>query len=214
MGMELKDELILTEELEEYINKNTELLTETPQIQNRIESDLLDLQAKFDSLEIRKVRSEYFPDLVAFGNVGRSYQADDLKVFEREWFPTTIVGLKLSIPVFDGFRKRGVMNQKKVQQLQNNNTRLAFEKVFDVEVKNARTAYANALESMRNQKNNLQLADKIYRVSKIKYNEGLGSSLELTTAESQQNETRSLYVQSLYELVLAINQLKKSLGKL
>lgn len=214
MGMRTQDQLILTEELEGYINNNTNLLAEKAQIQNRIENRMLLLQAQFDTLEIKKVRSEYFPELVAFGNIGRSFQADDLKVFDSEWYPTALVGLTLSVPIFDGFRKKGVMNQKKVAQLQNNNTRMAFDKVFNVEVSTARAAYANALESMRNQKNNLQLADKIYRVSKIKYNEGLGSSLELTAAESQQNETRALYVQSLYELVLAINQLKKSLGKL
>jgi len=214
MGMEMKDQLILTEELEPYINKNTSLLTEEAQIQNRVEDKLLKLQAEFDSLEVQKVRSDYLPQLVAFGSIGRSYQADDLKIFERDWYPSSIVGLTLSVPIFDGFKKKGQMNQQKVIQLQNENTRKAFAKVFDVEVENARMAYTNALEAMQNQKNNMQLADKIYRVSKIKYNEGLGSSLELTSAESQQNETRSLYVQSLYELVMAINQLKKSLGKL
>jgi len=214
MGMEMKDEIILTEELEPYINKNTKLLAEEAHIQNRVEDKQLELQAQFDSLEVKKIRSDYFPELVAYGSIGRSFQDNQLNIFDGEWFPTSLIGVTLSIPIFDGFQKKGQMNQKKVTQLQNYNTRQAFEKAFDVEVNTARSAYSNALEAMRNQKNNLQLADKIYRVSKIKYNEGLGSSLELTTAESQQNETRGLYVQSLYELVLAINQLKKSLGKL
>lgn len=213
IGMDLGTGIELSDDLEGYIATNETLLAEEAMIANRIEDRLFDLQDEFDDLEIRKVKSEYYPTLTAFGSYGRSFQSNDFKIFDQEWFPTAVAGINLSIPIFDGFKKRGVMEQKKLIQLRNQNNRELFNKSFDLEVSTARANYVNAKSSLDNQAKNLELAEKIFRVTKIKYNEGFGSSLELTSAESQKNETRTLYVNALYELVLAINELKKSLGK-
>ena len=59
---------------------------------------------------------------------------------------------------------------------------------------------------------NIDLAQKIYDVTLIKYKEGIGSSLEVYQAESSLTETQGLYIGALYDLVVAKTNLDKALG--
>ena len=72
-----------------------------------------------------------------------------------------------------------------------NNIRM-LERVIWMEVGNARIAYKSASIKVAEQERNLNLAQRIYDTTQIKYREGVGSSLEITQAEqalfqSQQN---------------------------
>ena len=81
------------------------------------------------------------------------------------------------------------------------------------QVYNARTNYRNAQERFDNQKKSLDLAERILNTTKIKYNEGVGSSLELVQAERDLYTTQANYINALYDFVVAKTSLDQALGK-
>jgi outer membrane protein TolC len=88
-----------------------------------------------------------------------------------------------------------------------------FELASTLELENARVAYKNAKERLNNQQKNLALAERILNTTKVKYKEGIGSSMEITTAEQELYRTQANYMNALYDVAVAIADLERILGK-
>ncbi len=164
-----------------------------------------------NALNVRLQRSGYWPALYGFGSYSQSLFANNLS--EGEWYPTTVVGLQLKIPIFDGLQKRAKIQRAKLQMEQLRLQMDVLEQAIYMEVQNARINYQNALENWENQQANLALAERIYKLSRIKYREGVGSSVELIQAEQQLYQSQQNAQQALYDLVKAQMELAYALGK-
>ena len=66
---------------------------------------------------------------------------------------------------------------------------------------NARITYQNAKIRVEDQQKNLDLAQRIYDTTQIKYREGIGSSLEISSAEQSLFQSQQNLIQARYELV-------------
>ena len=58
------------------------------------------------------------------------------------------------------------------------------------------------------------MAEKIYNTSKIKFKEGVGSSLEITTAERDLYQAQANILDAQYNLIVTKVELDKALGKI
>ena len=67
-------------------------------------------------------------------------------------------------------------------------------------------------QNLENQKNNKALAQSIYETSKIKFDEGVGSSFELIQAQTDQTQAEIAYSNALYEVIVAQIELQTALG--
>ncbi len=72
----------------------------------------------------------------------------------------------------------------------------------------------NALESLKEQKENLDLANEISRVSRVKYQQGVGSNLEVLNAEASLKESQVNYFTALYNALIAKVEVEKANGTL
>ncbi|TAF02053.1 MAG: TolC family protein, partial [Runella slithyformis] len=88
------------------------------------------------------------------------------------------------------------------------------EQSIDLQIKSTNVTIMNNLETLKTQKRNLELAEEVLRVSKIKYKAGAGSNIEVISAESSLKESQTNYFASLYDLLLAKIDLDKAKGKL
>jgi outer membrane protein TolC len=85
---------------------------------------------------------------------------------------------------------------------------------IDLEIKNSLVTYQNAIKTMQSQKENMDLSEKIARVTKIKYEQGVGSNLEVLDAENTLKESQVNYYNALYDALVAKVDLDKAYGKL
>ena len=113
------------------------------------------------------------------------------------------------VPIFDGFDRNAKIARAKIALAKTNTQKTEFERAVQLEFSNARSQYLNALNTLESRKKSLQLAQKIYDTSNIKFKEGVGSSLELTQAE------RDLYLSqaNVLEAKLMLSQAKADLDK-
>jgi len=70
------------------------------------------------------------------------------------------------------------------------------------------------LNTLETRKKSLALAEKIYQTSKVKFKEGIGSSLEITTAERDLYTSQANLLDAQYNLIVAKVELDKALGKI
>jgi outer membrane protein TolC len=165
-------------------------------------------------LDERRYKVGYFPTLTGFFQHQQNTYAGkgQLSQLGNPWFPGTSWGLSLNIPIFSGFRQRSLIQQASLRVQQYEISRSQFEQAYQNEVLTAQTNYMRALESYELQKKNVVLSEEIKRIAKIKLQEGLGTSLEYTTAETENNTSQSNLVIALYELMMAELDYRKATG--
>ena len=74
--------------------------------------------------------------------------------------------------------------------------------------------YENGLASLNNQKSNMEVAREVLRVSKIKYHEGVGSSLEVIQAQTALEQAENNYIQALYDALVSKVDLDNAYGRI
>jgi len=178
---------------------------------SRAEYAAAKLNINLNELNINRFRAGYLPTLEAFGSYSQNFQGDKLSDAFR--FPSSLVGLRFSLPIFDGLQKKAQIQRAKLDMEQAINQKIQLERSITLEVENARSNYINAKQATLNQQRTLDLAQKIYDTTQIKYKEGVGSSLELTQAEQGLYDAQRNYTQTLYDLLVAKANLNKALGK-
>lgn len=194
----------------ELTDMSPEALTGAVSYDSRPEYQQANMGLELSDINIRYIKAGYIPALNGFGTYQQSLFAN--KLSEGEWFPTTVVGLQLNVPIFDGLQKRAQVQRARIAKEIAQYQITDLQRAIDLEVLNARTSYINAAERLKSQQRNLELAQKIYQTTQVKYREGVGSSLEITQAEQALYTSQQNLYQALYELVLAKANLEKALG--
>ena len=85
--------------------------------------------------------------------------------------------------------------------------------MIDLEVQQTKLKYLRAMEYVVQQTENLELAKRIVNITNIKYNEGVGSNLELTTSIQDLKTTQTNYLSAVYDLLVAKLDFQVALGQ-
>ena len=89
-----------------------------------------------------------------------------------------------------------------------------FSRVVNLQVAQSQITLKNSIDKLTFQKENMELAQEIFRVTKIKYEEGVGSNLEVVEAETAYKEAQTNYYSALYDAMIAKIDLQKAHGTL
>ncbi|HTM98591.1 MAG TPA: TolC family protein [Pedobacter sp.] len=214
MGMTIGSTLSLTDQITTINVDSTPILNDGQAYQKRIEYSLLLTQHKLNELDVKRYKSLFLPSLAAFGNTSANFQDNKFSNLYDKSFPSTVIGLKLSIPLYSGGQKTYQLRNAKLESLKTQNNLINLQNSIDLEVSQAQTTYLNGQKSLENQQRNMDLAKEVLRVTKIKYEQGVGSSLEVTTAETSLKEAQNNYISALYDMLINKVNLDKALGNI
>jgi len=215
MGMPISDRLEVKDKIENVnVDAGAVIQTDTSAYRNRIEYNLLETQRKLNDLNIQRLKSGYLPSLSAFGNTSYQYQADNFKDLYNMRFPSTVVGLQLNVPIFSGLQRLNQVRQAQVELRKSDNILRMAKNGILLQQENARVTYQNSTRSLNNQKSNMEVAREVLRVSKIKYQEGIGSSIEVTQAQTALEEAENNYIQALYDVLVSKVDLENAYGRI
>lgn len=215
MGMPVRDMLIIPDKIENITIQSAQPIeADTTAYLNRVEYSLLETAKALNELQVKRYKSEYLPSLSAFGNYTPSFQNDSFKELFKKNYPSTIIGLTLNIPIFNGFQRLYKIRQAKIEVEKSKNNLHAAQNAIDFQIEQAQTNYINGLESFKNQSQNRALAQEVLRVSKIKYEEGVGSSIEVTQAQTALQESENNYIQALYTVLISKVDFEAAQGKI
>jgi outer membrane protein TolC len=194
---------------------------------------LLDANKNLQRLNIRNLYAESLPSLSAFATIGYSTQSESISgLFKTntniaaasdtvrsmagadKWYNYSMFGLRLNVPLFSGFQQSNKIQQQKLALLKLENNTSMLKSSIDLEIRQSSLMYENAIKSLTVQKSNLDLAANVVRVTQIKYEQGVGSNLEVVEAETSLKETQINYYNALFDALIAKVDLDKAYGKL
>jgi len=220
MGMPLEETLQLSDRIGEADVARIEIEAKTAEdgkleYDQRIDYSILKTNLQLAEMDVENNKRGYYPTVTAFAGYGYNTGRNTFgEVFGSPWFNNANLGLSINVPIFDGFAKKYKIQQARYTVQKTKQSIGLVEQTIDLQIKSASVTIMNGLETLKTQKRNLELAQEVLRVSKIKYKAGAGSNLEVTSAESSLKEAQTNYFASLYDLLLAKVDLDKAKGKL
>lgn len=217
MGVDITKEITITETIDQLSGafnaadyRNKEFVpSQIP------EYKIMQTQIKLSEYTIQSEKAKYYPSFGAFITHSYNLPSNKLDQFDnRRWFPTSIWGLKLNIPIFSSGMRMARVQQAKLSLEKSMNTMTNAENGLKLQAENAKLTMNFAMENMKTMKNSLELADRIQQKTLIKYKEGVSSSLELNQAQMQYLSAQSNYINSIYNLLNSKAEMDKAFGLL
>ncbi len=214
MNMPQKDSLVLTDSITEDKIKN-DLLSQDYKYEDRKEFQFATIGKTLNEYNVRRYKLSKLPTLAAFGSYSKNAQRQTLDFFQGgSWFTTSLVGLRLSVPIFDGFARSSRIQKARIEIQRSQNNIEQLKAAIDNDVAQARIKITAAVVTLDNQKRNIELAEKVYNTTKIKYEQGLGNNQEIYNAQAELKVAQNNYYGALYDAIIAKIDFEKAIGKL
>lgn len=215
MNMPLEQSLMLGESLSQIeVSFNDALINEF-EYRDRIEYSQLETNKALAELELKNIQVQYLPKLNAYINIGATMGANEssqLFDFKNAWFENGAFGASLTLPIFDGLNKSYRIQQSKLAIQRTNNSFNTLRSSIDLSIIQSRIKLQDNMEALEASRENMVLAREVYEVSRIKYQEGVGSNIEVIDAEIAHQQAETNYYNALYDALAAKVELKKALG--
>ena len=216
MGMPIEQELTLTDKLSDVNISNAAPadVSDTSFVQNRIEYKLLQTNVVLNQLDVKSKKAAYLPSVSLNGGFGEVFQENQFKYLYRNAYPNSFIGLGINIPIFSGGQRLNQLRQSQISVMKAQNDLHNAANGFKLQANSARITYENSIHSLDNQKRSRELAQEVLRVAKIKYQQGVGSNIEVTQAQTEFESADNQYIQALYNALISKVDLDKAYARI
>jgi len=210
LGVTVDTELELTRSLADFLSENpVDGIDNSFVPEQNLDFQLLEVQEEMTGKQITMQKANYLPTLSGYYN----YTEKILKpAFDMS--PKHMVGLQMNIPVFSSGERRAKVRQAKIDLETMQNNKALMEEQLDIQFKQLQFNLRSAIESYQVQKKNVEVSREVYQNLRRKYEQGIISSLELTTADNNYLQAESEYLTAMLEVLQAQNALNTLTGKI
>lgn len=193
IGHPLNDTLILTDRNDfKTVNIAENTIRDNPAL------TLLEKQKDLKDIEIDNIKAQYYPTLSGTASYGFQSQTQNFKDLNTS--PNSVIGLNISIPIFDGSKKRYQVKQREVELESLKLDQQLTENQLNVQYKQAINSYVQNKRSVEQQKANLDLAQNVYDVMNNNYKQGISNLTELINTETTLRQAQTRYLTALLQL--------------
>jgi len=211
LGVSADTEIELTESLQELIGREepNSLLSKEFTVEQNYDYQLVGIQEEMAKKQVNMQIANYLPTVSGY----YSFTAKILKpAFDMS--PPHVVGLQMNIPVFSSGERLSKVRQAQIslESMQNSKSLLADQ--LAIQDKQLRFNLKSAVESYNTQKENVKVSREVYKNLKQKYEQGMISSLELTSADNNYLKAESDFLSAIFQVLEAQNELIKLSGEL
>lgn len=214
-GIEESKKIILTDTLS---NVNQEdVIFEKPDLNLTTTIKNIDQQKQIANLTLKANKQQYLPTVSGFGQYyleGQRNSFDFFKGGNDKFFNVGLVGLSLSIPIFDGMEKSNKIRQNEIERKQLDNLRENTLVSLSKEYNDAVKQFVNCKNILARQQKNIQVADETYQINLEGYKQQVTSLSDLMMSESSLIEARLSYYNALMQINNAKLDIQKASGKL
>ena len=218
MGYDIDSKIELKNNLDGIITplRITKTKAKDLDLENHIDYKIINTQLQAQKLIIKNEQAGYLPNLSAFYNYGKNTSTDVSNVYKSNvpWFKSSMIGLKVSMPIFTGFNRRSKIQQEKINYKKIEDQKYNTEQNLKKDLSISHNTLVNAKENYENDLKGLEIAKRIYERTLIKFNEGVSTSTELSNNEEQYLNSHTAYIKSTLNLLNSKVAFDKALGQL
>ena len=205
-------ELILTSTLEDFLSAEAvlALLGNDFVLENNLNYQLLEKNVELAKKNVHMAGWAYGP------TVALAYQYSKKDYFgEKEGFnmtPPNAVSLNISMPLWSSGKRAAGVVEKKIALEEARNTFAETANNLGIQNEQLRYNLQNGYETYMNEKDNMEVTQRVFESTTNKFNQGAASNLDLVNASNDLITAQSSYVQAVLTLVNAQVELEKFLN--
>ncbi len=211
LGVTAETNITLTESLEDIMAQFDHITTlATPlELDNNIDYQLMNSQQLLSKKQINMEVMSWIPSITGFyGRTEKILRPD------FDMTPPNMLGLQMNIPIFASGMRKAKWDQAKINYETTLNNKALLTDQLLIQEKQLRFNLATAMEQYVSQKENVAVSKRVYDNLNMKYQQGLVSSLDLTTSNSNYLQSETNYISAIMQLLqadLALNKLLNTL---
>lgn len=213
MNIPQHDSIVLTDTLSDTELKSG-ILDENYNYEDRKDVQQLENAMELGGFNVKRYRLSKLPTLSLAANYSKSAQEQKFDFFTAPYYTSSFIALRLTVPIFDGGERNANIATAKLNLQKMNNNLDQLKESIDNDVAQARINMKSAILTMDTQKKNIDLAQQVYNSTKLKYEQGVGSNQEISTAQADLVTAQNNYYSSIYDAIIAKIDYLKATGKL
>lgn len=216
MGIEIKKDISLTDDLTTLSAGLEGEIASTINVAENIDYKMLQTQLKVNELLVKNKKADYLPTLAGFFSHQQVAMGNEFNFFgsDGNWYPTTLWGLNLSIPIFSCGQGTSRLKQAKIETLKTQNRIKQLDEGLQLQTAQATAAYNNSLASQKTRERAVEITNEVLRTTEVKFKEKAVSGMELTQAQSQVIQSETNLINAKYEVLKAKLAIDKLINKL
>lgn len=206
VGLKPTADLKLTQTLEEFFNPDNfyNSLMRVFDAEENLDYQLLEQQTEMSEKQISLAKTEYLPTLSAAFNHLEQIIAPNFNMN-----PKNSLTFNLSIPIFSSGQRKAKVNQAKYQHEKVKNQKEQLSDQLLTQDRSIKRNLRTALDQYDANKKNVTVAKRVYDNINRKYEAGMVSSLDLTTANNNYLAAEGDYIQAMLDVLTAYLELDK-----
>jgi outer membrane protein TolC len=205
LGMELTDNLTLTDKLDQLSVANLDLAFAQNEFKmdNNTNYQIAKNFTEQRQLELKLEKSKALPSLYASVNFGYNAFNNQFAFFtqNQRWMNYSNLGMSLQVPIFSSLMRTARTQQARIAVDKANTQLKETTQKLQLQFEKAKSEYEFSVEEYTTAKNNLLLAERIEKKQEIKFGEGLSSSFEFNEAQRQLYSAQQNYLQSMVNII-------------
>ena len=210
LGVDMNKDIQLTTNLDDLLKEVTiEALMESDfNLSEHIDFKLTESQVQMQELTLKNEKASILPSFSAFYSWNKNGMGDELN--DMRWFPNSMLGFQVSIPIFASGQRYSRIKKAQIELDKAVTNKNLVSDQLRLQEKQLRYNLVNARDQYDTQKENVEVAHRVYKSVENKYREGVASSLDLTQAHNNYLQAENNYISALMDLL----QTKLALDKL
>ncbi len=211
LGIDINSEILLSDELDTFTSNLSPTLNQTSSINTDNNTDLRIManQVELSELQLKLEKSNFLPTISAFATYQRLAKQPVVN-----FTPEALAGASLSLPIFSSGMRRSKVQQAKLELLKSTNSFSQVQQSLELEFANAKAQYLTAWDKYQSQKENKDLASRVYKNYQVQYSKGVASQRDVIEANDKYLQTVGNYIGATVELLNAKLMLDKITGNL
>lgn len=165
-------------------------------------------------LQLQRIRAGYMPSLNFTANYGTLNFANQFSNAFKNFIGYGSIGLRLNVPIFDGFQRDAQVQQAKLTVLTQEEQQRLNSSAYQLQFSNAQSQIQKAKLNAENDERTVKLAQEVYNITTLQYKQGTKPLTDLINADNSYRQAQSNYINSLINFYQARLDLEQSQGTL
>ena len=211
LNVPVTTELLLTENIDDVLapDRVVALLGENFAVENNLNYQLLQKQVDLAKKNVHMAGWAYGPTFsVAYNYTNQEYYGEG----GLRMTPPNVIQLSVRMPLWSSGKRAAGVVEKKIALEEAKNTLSETTDNLEIQYHQLCFNLTNAYETYLNEKDNIDVAQRVFASATNKYKYGASSNMELTNASNDLINAQSSYVQAVLSLVNAQVELEKFLN--
>ena len=211
LDVPVETELVLTEDLDAVLSPDRviNLLAENFAVENNLNYQLLQKQVELAKRNVAMAGWAYGP------TVSLGYSFTDQHYYGEggmRMTPPNVIQVSVRMPLWSSGKRAAGVVEKKIALEEAKNTLSETTDNLSIQYRQLCFNLTNAYETYLNEKDNIEVSQRVFASATNKYKYGASSNMELTNASNDLINAQSSYVQAILSLVNAQVELEKFLN--